>query len=51
MDQLALFNILGAPDKELTAHAGPHASPRAVARPVAIGRWRDSIASHLAPAD
>ena len=44
--QLALFDILGSPDKELTAHACPHA----VTKPAAIARWRDFIASHLAPA-
>jgi dienelactone hydrolase len=44
--QLALFDVLGSPDKELTAHVGAHADTK----PLAIVRWRDFVVSHLAPA-
>lgn len=44
--QLALFDQLGSPDKQLIAFTGPHAETR----PEAITRWRDFVARHLAPA-
>ena len=44
--QLALFDVLGSPEKELTAHTGTHA----VTKPAAISRWCAFIACHLAPA-
>jgi dienelactone hydrolase len=42
--QLALFDRLGSPDKELIGFAGPHAETR----PAAIARWRGFVARHLA---
>jgi dienelactone hydrolase len=42
--QLALFELLGSPDKQLIGYVGPHAETK----PEAITRWRDFIASHLA---
>jgi dienelactone hydrolase len=41
--QLALFDALGAKDKQLIGFAGPHAETR----PEAIALWRDFIAGHL----
>ena len=41
--QLALFEVLGSPDKELIGYSGPHAETR----PQAIARWREFIAGHL----
>ncbi len=41
--QLALFEILGSPDKELIGFSGPHAETK----PQAIARWREFIARHL----
>jgi dienelactone hydrolase len=43
--QLALFDLLGSRDKELTGYAGPHGETK----PAAVIRWRDFIAQHLAP--
>ena len=43
--QLALFDLLGSPDKELAGYAGTHAETK----PAAITRWRDFIARHLSP--
>jgi dienelactone hydrolase len=42
--QLALFDRLGSPDKQLIGFAGPHAETR----PEAIARWRGFVARHLA---
>ena len=42
--QLALFDLLGSPDKQLIGFAGPHAETR----PAAIARWRGFVARHLA---
>ena len=41
--QLALFELLGSPDKELIGYRGTHADTR----PQAVARWRDFIAGHL----
>lgn len=41
--QLALFELLGSPDKELIGYSGPHAETK----PQAVARWRDFIAGHL----
>lgn len=41
--QLALFDLLGSPDKQLLGYSGAHAETR----PAAIGLWRDFIAGHL----
>ena len=41
--QLALFDVLGSPDKELTAHVGTHT----VSKPAAITRWRAFVMGHL----
>jgi len=41
--QLALFEVLGSPDKELIGYSGPHAETK----PQAIARWREFIAGHL----
>lgn len=43
--QLALFDILGSPGKELIGYAGPHAETR----PEAISLWREFMARHLTP--
>jgi dienelactone hydrolase len=43
--QLALFDLLGSPDKELASYPGPHGETK----PAAITRWRDFITRHLAP--
>jgi dienelactone hydrolase len=43
--QLALFDLLGSPDKELAGYAGPHAETR----PAAISRWREFVARRLMP--
>jgi hypothetical protein len=42
--QLAFFDRLGSPDKELIGFAGAHAETR----PEAIVRWRGFVARHLA---
>jgi dienelactone hydrolase len=42
--QLALFELLGSPDKELIGYSGPHEETK----PQAIARWREFIAGHLA---
>jgi dienelactone hydrolase len=42
--QLALFDLLGSPDKQLIGFAGPHAETR----PEAIACWRGFVARHLA---
>jgi dienelactone hydrolase len=42
--QLAFFDVLASPDKQLIGYAGPHAETK----PAAIGRWRDFISCHLA---
>lgn len=44
--QRALFEALGSRDKRLVGVPGPHAGTD----PGAIGRWRDVIRRHLAPA-
>ena len=41
--QLALFDLLGARDKQLIGFAGPHTETR----PEAIDLWRDFIARHM----
>jgi dienelactone hydrolase len=41
--QLALFELLGSPDKELIGYSGRHAETR----PQAVVRWRAFIAGHL----
>jgi hypothetical protein len=41
--QLALFDLLGSPDKQLIGYAGTHAETR----PEAITVWRDFISRHL----
>ncbi|GIF67490.1 hypothetical protein Ais01nite_55250 [Asanoa ishikariensis] len=41
--QLALFDLLPSPDKELVAYPGPHGETR----PDAVSRWREFIARHL----
>jgi dienelactone hydrolase len=43
--QLALFDLLGSRDKQLTAYGGTHAQTK----PAAVGLWRDFVSSHLAP--
>jgi hypothetical protein len=43
--QLALFDLLGSPEKELTGYAGPHAETK----PAAITRWREFVARRLVP--
>ncbi|MEV0730615.1 dienelactone hydrolase family protein [Polymorphospora sp. NPDC050346] len=42
--QLALFDLLGSPDKKLAGYPGGHAETG----PTAIGRWRDFVSRHLA---
>ncbi|MEV0396270.1 hypothetical protein [Polymorphospora rubra] len=42
--QLALFDLLGSPDKELAGYPGGHAE----IRPTAVGRWRGFVCRHLA---
>lgn len=42
--QLALFDELGSPDKQLTAYAGPHAATK----PAAVAYWRAFVVRHLA---
>ena len=42
--QLALFDALGSPDKQLAAHTGPHAETK----PAATALWRDFVSRHLA---
>lgn len=44
--QLALFDVLASPDKQLIAYPGAHHETR----PTAISAWRDFISDHLAPA-
>jgi dienelactone hydrolase len=41
--QLALFDALGSPDKQLIGYSGPHAETR----PEAVALWRGFIARHL----
>ena len=41
--QLALFDLLGSPEKELIGYAGPHAETK----PTAIGQWREFVARRL----
>jgi pimeloyl-ACP methyl ester carboxylesterase len=41
--QLALFEALGSPDKELIGYSGPHTETK----PQAIARWREFVAGHL----
>lgn len=41
--QLALFDLLGSPDKQLIGYFGPHAETK----PAAITLWRDFITGHL----
>jgi fermentation-respiration switch protein FrsA (DUF1100 family) len=41
--QLALFDLLGSPDKQLIAYPGSHTETK----PAAIALWRDFIAGHL----
>ncbi|WP_433349876.1 hypothetical protein [Micromonospora sp. CA-111912] len=43
--QLALFDLLGSRDKQLTGHAGTHGETT----PTAIVLWRDFVSHHLAP--
>ncbi len=43
--QLALFDVLGSRDKQLTGYAGTHAETK----PTAVILWRDFISRHLAP--
>lgn len=45
--QLALFDALASPDKQLIAYPGAHHETR----PAAISTWRDFIVAHLAGAD
>ncbi|BCJ64857.1 hypothetical protein [Polymorphospora rubra] len=42
--QLALFDLLGSPDKELAGYPGGHAETR----PTAVGRWREFVSRRLA---
>ncbi|MGW4906311.1 dienelactone hydrolase family protein [Streptomyces sp. NPDC004270] len=42
--QLALFDALGAPDKQLIAYTGAHMETK----PVATALWRDFVCRHLA---
>ena len=42
--QLALFDLLGSRDKQLARYAGTHSETK----PVAVARWYDFIARHLA---
>jgi dienelactone hydrolase len=44
--QLALFDEVGSPDKELMAYAGSHGETK----PEAVVRWRDFIRRHLSGA-
>jgi hypothetical protein len=41
--QLALFDLLGSPDKQLAGYAGAHGETK----PTAITGWLDFIAHHL----
>ena len=41
--QLALFDLLGSPDKQLIGYPGPHAETK----PAAIALWRNFITDHL----
>ncbi len=41
--QLALFDLLGSADKELTAYTGPHAETRSAA----VSHWREFVARRL----
>jgi dienelactone hydrolase len=43
--QLALFDLLGSPDKQLIGYAGTHAETK----PAAITLWREFITRHLMP--
>jgi dienelactone hydrolase len=45
--QLALFDLLKSPDKQLIAYAGPHGETR----PEATAQWRRFICRHLTGAD
>ncbi|MGF7238902.1 MAG: dienelactone hydrolase family protein [Frankia sp.] len=44
--QLGLFDMLGSPDKQLTAYPGAHGETR----PAAIAAWRQFVFRHLVPA-
>lgn len=41
--QLALFDLLGSPDKQLVGYSGSHGETR----PEAITKWCDFVASHM----
>jgi dienelactone hydrolase len=43
--QLALFDLVGSPDKELIGYVGPHE----LTRPAALARWREFVARRLTP--
>lgn len=43
--QLALFDLLGSPEKELIGYTGPHAETK----PSAIAVWREFVARRLQP--
>ena len=43
--QLALFDLLGSPEKELTGYSGQHAETK----PAAITLWREFVARRLVP--
>lgn len=45
--QLAPFDLLGSPDKQLIAHTGPHGQTT----PTAGAEWRRFVARHLAARD
>ncbi|MGI5232957.1 hypothetical protein [Actinoallomurus iriomotensis] len=45
--QLALFDLLGSPDKQLAGYAGTHSETK----PTAIARWRHFISHHLTARD
>jgi dienelactone hydrolase len=42
--QLALFDLLRSPDKQLIAHAGTHGETR----PEAVAHWREFVVQHMA---
>ena len=43
--QLALFDLLGSPDKELIGYTGSHAETK----PAAVTLWREFMTRHVAP--
>ena len=45
--RLALFDLLGSPEKELTGYSGQHAETK----PAAITLWREFVARRLVPAE